>query len=127
MLRLRARARQAASAFAGWCVKRKKFEQAVVTTPFMSMLSLIASRKRLSFVSAGNCLINARSPGRCLVKSGTAEQPPNQVMRRIAGKIVRIIVKVKSAAPKNWLNNLDIIRNKNGHLAHPQRNRVGPC
>jgi hypothetical protein len=55
--------------------QRKKFEPAVVTTPFMSMLSLIASRKRLLSASAGHCLINERSPGRCLVNSGTAEHP----------------------------------------------------
>src|SRR2546423_864775 len=68
-------ARQVASAFAGWCVKRKKFEPAVVTTPVMSMLSLIASRKRWLFASAGQDLMNARLPGRFLVNSGTNEHP----------------------------------------------------
>src|SRR3954470_17184699 len=59
-LRRRAPARHGASAFAGAWVVWKKFEPAVVTTPFMSMLSLTASRNRLPFGSAGNCLINAR-------------------------------------------------------------------
>src|ERR1043166_3265341 len=90
-LRRRAMARQAASAFAGWGVKRKKFEPAVVTTPFMSMLSLIASRKPLSLVSAGNCLINARSPGRCLVNSGTNEHPLNRAIGSAAsGSLFKI-------------------------------------
>src|SRR5256885_11542113 len=41
----------------------------------MSMLSLIASRKRWLFASAGQDLMNARLPGRFLVNSGTNEHP----------------------------------------------------
>src|SRR4051812_26819412 len=119
-------ARQAASAFAGLWVNRKKFEPAVVTTPFMSMLSLIARRRRLSPVSAGNCLMKARSPGRCLVNNGTAEQPLSALKTKIATEIARISADLKIAARKNPLNDLDILRIKKMlRLRRLQENRAG--
>ena len=52
-LRCRAIARHGASFSAGLWVSEKIPEPAVVTTPFISMLSLIASRSSLRFGSGG--------------------------------------------------------------------------
>ena len=55
----------------------KSSEPAVVTTPFTSMLSLIASRNRLLFSSAGQYLMKARLPESFRLKRGRDEHPLN--------------------------------------------------
>src|SRR3954462_10771395 len=105
----RAVARHAASDLAGLWVKRKKFDPAVVTTPFMSMLSLIASRRRWLFSSAPQCLINARSPGRCLVNSGTAEHPLSTVTTETATRSGRMPAFLNGAKLRRKLSGRDMM------------------
>src|SRR6266446_4736422 len=74
-LRARAIARHGASFSAGLWVSEKISEPAVVTTPFISMLSLTASRSSLRFGSGGQYLMKARLPGRFSLKGGKIEHP----------------------------------------------------
>ena len=78
----RAIARHAASFFAGARVLAKYSEPAVVTTPFMSMLSLIANLSCRLPDFAGQCAMNARLPGKRALTRGTTEQPLRRSKQR---------------------------------------------
>src|SRR5437588_1063213 len=104
-----------ASPFAGGLCLARNSEPAVVTTPFMSIKSLTASRNFLLSFEGGQYSMNARSTVGLFGRGFGIVQPVSQFMARIAGKIVRISADSTVAPRKNRLNNPDMMLRTKQH------------
>jgi hypothetical protein len=90
----------------------------------MSIKSFTASRSFELSLAGGQYSMKALSRVALFGRAFGIVQPPSQITRKIAGKIVRIIANLKIAAGKNWLTDLDIFK-KMPRLPRSQGNRAG--
>ncbi|MGB9270938.1 MAG: hypothetical protein WCB74_17225 [Pseudolabrys sp.] len=87
-------------------------EPAVVTTPFMSIKSLTASRNFLLSFDCGQYSMKALSRVELSGRAFGIAQPLSQVTMKIVGTIVRITADLNVAIRKHRLNNPEMMRTR---------------
>src|SRR6476659_6441684 len=108
----RAIAKHFASRFAGEACFARNSEPAVVTTPFMSIKSLTASRNFLLSFDCGQYSMKALSRGELAGRAFGIAQPLSQVTMKIARTIVRITADLNVAIRKHRLNHPEMMRTR---------------
>src|SRR6476620_5014828 len=108
----RAIAKHFASRIAGAACLARNSEPAVVTTPFMSIKSLTASRNFLLSFEAGQYSMKALSRVELSGRAFGIAQPLSHVTMKIVGTIVRITADLRVAIRKHRLNNPEVMHTR---------------